>query len=91
MIIPSAISAPNYYRMLGTIEPGQCTIIEDEADHIAEDPDKMRILKTGNEYNAKVPKINMNTPDQRQNWYYTYCFKMIIGERSLDQYKAKGQ
>jgi hypothetical protein len=51
----TAISAANYYRMLGTIEPGQCTIIEDEADQIAEDPDKMRILKTGNEYNAKVP------------------------------------
>ena len=26
----TSISAPNYYRTLGTIEPGQCTIIEDE-------------------------------------------------------------
>jgi hypothetical protein len=86
----TAISAANYYRTLGTVEPGQCIIIEDEADHISDDPDKMRILKTGNEYNAKVPKINMNTLEQKQSWYYPYCFKIIIAERSLDQYKAKG-
>ncbi len=39
---------------------------------------------------AKVPKINMNTFDQKPKWYYTYCLKMIIAERSLDHYKAKG-
>ena len=50
----------------------------------------MRILKTGYEYSAKVPKINMNSLEQRQSWYYPYCFKIIIAERSLDQYKAKG-
>jgi hypothetical protein len=86
----TSISAPNYYRTLGTIEPGQCTIIEDEADNIEEDSDKMRILKSGYEYNAKVPKINMNTSDQRQNWFYAYSFKIIIAENSLDPDKAKG-
>jgi hypothetical protein len=28
----TAISAANYYRTLGAVEPGQCTIIEDEAE-----------------------------------------------------------
>jgi hypothetical protein len=86
----TAISAANYYRTLGVIEPGQCTIIEDEGDRIDEDLEKMAILKTGYELMAKVPKINMNTFDQKPKWYYTYCLKMIIAERSLDHYKAKG-
>jgi hypothetical protein len=86
----TSISAANYYRMLGTIEPGQCTFIEDEADNIEEDSDKMKILKAGYEYTAKVPKINMNSPDQKQNWFYSYCFKMIISEKPLDPKKAKG-
>ena len=86
----TAISAANYYRTLGIIEPGQCTIIEDEGDRIDEDLEKMAILKTGYELMAKVPKINMNTFDQKPKWYYTYGLKMIIAERSLDHYKAKG-
>ena len=57
------------------IEPGQCTIIEDEGDRIDEDLEKMAILKTGYELMAKVPKINMNTFDQKPKWYYTYCLK----------------
>src|SRR6187200_1212843 len=42
----TSISTANYYRMLGTIEPGQCIFIEDEADNIEEDHDKMKILKS---------------------------------------------
>jgi len=30
----TSIIAANYYHVLGTIKAGQCTIIEDEADHI---------------------------------------------------------
>jgi hypothetical protein len=86
----TGISAANYYRTLGTEEPGQCTIIEDEGDHIDQDPEKMAILKSGYELMAKVPKINMNSIDQKPRWYYAYCFKIIIAEKSLDPYKAKG-
>jgi hypothetical protein len=34
----TAISGANYYRVLGSIEPGQCVIIEDKGDSINEDP-----------------------------------------------------
>jgi len=86
----TAISGANYYRSLGTDEPGQCTLIEDEGDSISEDPDKIKILKAGYEYNGKVPKINMNSKNQEQKWYKPYGFKMILAERSLSQLKAKG-
>lgn len=84
------ISGANYYRVLGSIEPGQCVIIEDEGDSISEDIDKIRILKSGYEYNGKVPKINMNSKNQDQKWFKTYCYKMILAEESLSQSKAKG-
>jgi len=90
VIKATSISGANYYRMLGSIEPGQCVIIEDEGDNISEDPDKIRILKNGYEYTGKVPKINMNSYDQKQIWYKPYCFKMILAERSLNKWKARG-
>jgi hypothetical protein len=86
----TSISGANYYRMLGSIEPGQCIIIEDEGDNISDDPDKIRILKNGYEYTGKVPKINMNTYEQKQIWYKPYCFKMILAEKSMSQWKARG-
>jgi hypothetical protein len=86
----TSISGANYYRVLGTDEPGQCVIIEDEGDSISEDPDKVKILKSGYEYSGQVPKINMNSSNQEQKWFKTYCYKMILAEKSLSHYKAKG-
>jgi hypothetical protein len=55
-------SAANIFRILGTIEPGQCTMVLDESDNnIDESPDMMAILKTGYDYLKKVPKTNTNT------------------------------
>jgi hypothetical protein len=89
-VIATSISIANYYRTLGAEEQGQCTIIEDEADNIEEDHEKMKILKSGYEYSAKVPKVNMNTRDQSQTWFSAYCFKMFISEKPLNPVKAKG-
>ncbi|MGD1838270.1 MAG: hypothetical protein ACPKPY_09485 [Nitrososphaeraceae archaeon] len=86
----TAISGANYYRVLGNDEPGQCVIVEDEGDSISEDPIKVKILKSGYEYNGKIPKINMNSRNQNQNWFKTFCYKMILAEKSLRELKAKG-
>lgn len=81
-------SAANIFRCLGTIEPGQCTIIIDEADKIDKSPEMMAILKTGYQLNGKVPKINSNT--LKQEFFYTYALKWIISERSMGLNEAKG-
>jgi hypothetical protein len=80
-------SAPNIFRVLGMIEPGQCTLVLDEADKIDGDIDIMNILKTGYDYSKRVPKTN-NT--WKLEFFWTYCFKIIIGEKSLSHFKAKG-
>ena len=81
-------SAPNIFRVLGMIEPGQCTLVLDEADKIDNDTDIMNILKTGYDYSKRVPKTNTNT--WKLEFFWTYCFKIIIGEKSLSRFKAKG-
>jgi hypothetical protein len=81
-------TAPNLFRLLGILEAGQCTIIADEAEKIDQSPDIMSVLKTGYHIKGKVARINMNTG--KQEFFFTYCLKLIIAERSPDQRKAKG-
>ena len=81
-------TAPNLFRLLGPIEPGQCTMILEEAERIDKSPELMAILKTGYARNGRVPKINPNT--LQQEFFFSYCQKVIISEKSLSQSIARG-
>jgi hypothetical protein len=81
-------TAANLFRVLGTIEPGQCTIIADEAEKVDQSLDIMGILKTGYHIKKKIARTNNNT--WKQEFFFTYCFKMIIAEKSPSQSNAKG-
>ena len=81
-------NAANINRILGTIEPGQCTIVSDETGEINKHPDLMAILKTGYSKKGKTSKINdySRVPE----FYSTYCYKMIIAEKMPNLRDAKG-
>ncbi len=81
-------SAANLYRVLERIEAGQCTIVADEADNIHEDRYMMAILKEGYAIGGRVPKINMNTG--KQEWFFSYGFKIRIAEDPLSPGTARG-
>jgi hypothetical protein len=81
-------SAPNLFRLLGSVEPVQCTMILEEVDKIDKSPELMAVLKTGYSWYGMVPKINPYT--LKQEFFYTYCPKIIVSERSLNQTVAKG-
>jgi hypothetical protein len=81
-------SAPNLFRVLGTIEAGQCTIVADEAEKLDKLPEIMSVLKTGYQIKGRVSRVNRN--NDTQQFFYTYCFKIIIAEKSPDQRNAKG-
>ena len=81
-------SAANLFRILGTLEPGQCPLVADEAEKIDQSLEIMSTLKTGYQFKSKVARVNMNTG--KQEFYYPYGFKIIIAERSPDETKAKG-
>jgi hypothetical protein len=81
-------SAPNLFRLSNVVEPVQCTIVLEEADKIDKSPELMAVLKTGSSYYGTVPKINPYT--LKQEFFFTYCPKIIVSERSLSQSIAKG-
>ena len=81
-------TAANLYRLLGPIEPGQCTMILEESEKIDQSQDLMSTLKTGYDLNGRVPRINMNTGNQE--FFFSYGLKLIIAERSPNQNIAKG-
>jgi hypothetical protein len=81
-------TAANLYRLLGTVESGQCTIILEEAERIDQSQDLMAVLKTGYTLNGRVARVNMNT--SKQEFFYSYGLKIMVAERSPSQRIAKG-
>lgn len=81
-------SAPNLFRLLGFVEPVQCTMVLEEADKIDKITELMAILKTGYSYYGTVSKINPYT--LKPELFFSYCPKVIVSERSLNQTIAKG-
>ncbi|MDF0681954.1 MAG: hypothetical protein P0116_13430, partial [Candidatus Nitrosocosmicus sp.] len=72
-------SAANIFRSLGSVEPGQITLVMDEFDKIDQSPQIMAILKTGYDIKKIVSKVNQYTGIPEK--FYTYSSKYIIGER----------
>ncbi|NOJ32656.1 MAG: hypothetical protein DA329_11010 [Candidatus Nitrosocosmicus sp.] len=78
----------NWFRTLGTIEWGQCTIVADEADRIDRVQEINSILKTGYQKKARVSR--MNSTNTKQDFYFPYCFKLMLAESSPSLFTSKG-
>lgn len=78
----------NIFRSLGTIEPGQITLILDESERIDENSEMKSILKTGYDIRKTVQRVNKIT--EKPEKFFTYCIKMIIGERPPGPILGKG-
>jgi hypothetical protein len=81
-------SPPNIFRLLGKVQPGQCTLIMDEVEKIDNNVEIMNILKTGYSQGGKVPKVNTNT--YNQEFFNTYSPKVFLSERLPHNYTARG-
>lgn len=87
----SNTTAANVYRLLGSIEIGQCSLLIDEANNLENDPFLMEVLKTGYKANGKVPRImDASSSDAEQVFYHTFCWKMIAAEKLPPVWKAEG-
>jgi len=78
----------NIFRIFGTIEPGQCTLVLDEAEKIDQYQEMRSILKNGYQNGKRVQRINMNS--NQQEHFHTYGLKIMLSERSPNPSKAKG-
>ncbi len=81
-------NAANIFRVVGSVEPSQFTLIMDEADRIDQNNELMSILKTGYHYTRFVTRINPNTglPEK----FFAYGSKIIIGEKPPGLNVARG-
>jgi len=85
------MTASNIYRHLGSIQEGQGTICEDEADNLDEDNQRMKIYKNGYTKGIRVPRNDReNTGNMLENGFFTYGWKAFAAERQPDSTIAKG-
>ncbi len=77
-----------WYRVLGSVEYGQVTIVAEEIDRLDENSQIMNMLKTGYQPNAKVPRMNID--NDKMDFYFPFCVKILIAERSPREDKARG-
>jgi hypothetical protein len=77
-----------WFRIFGTIEYGQVTVVVEEFDRMDEDSQVMAMIKEGYHPNAKVPR--MNADNTKMEFFYPFCFKIMISEKSPNEDKARG-
>lgn len=90
-VLVSNTTAANVYRLLGPIQPGQCSLLIDELNHLDDDPFLTEVLKTGYKSNGRVPRImDASSADAQQVFYYTYSWKMIASEKPPPEWLFEG-
>jgi len=77
-----------WIRIFGTVQSGQVTVIAEEVDKMDENSNVMSMLKEGYRQNSKVPR--MNNDNSKMDFYFPFCFKIMIGETSPSELKARG-
>ncbi|HJR85005.1 MAG TPA: hypothetical protein VJ772_06505 [Nitrososphaeraceae archaeon] len=77
-----------WFRVFGNTEYGQVTIIAEEFDRMDESSQIMTVLKEGYQTTTKVPRMNGN--NDRMEFFNPFGFKIIIGEKSPNENKARG-
>ena len=78
-----------WFRIFGTIEYGQCTIVVEEFDRMDENSQVMAMLKVGYQPFAKVPRMN-HEDNTKMEFFYPFCLKIMIAEKSANEDLARG-
>lgn len=87
-VIMTDPSAANVFRIFGSLEPGQCTLVLDEAEKIDTSSEMMTALKNGYDKDGRIFRINNNTGEQKV--FYCYGLKFILAEKPPKEWKAEG-
>ena len=77
-----------WFRIFGNIEYGQVTIIAEEFDRMDESSQIMTVLKEGYQPNTRVPRMNSN--NDKMEFFNPFGIKIVIGEKSPNENKARG-
>jgi hypothetical protein len=77
----------NIFRIFGTVEVGQCTLVLDEAERVDRDKDMMGILKNGYENGKKITRLDQF---ERQKHFHAFGLKILSAERTPNPSSASG-
>lgn len=76
------MTTPNVYQFLGQDEEGQGIIVEDEAQGIYDNPEKIRLYKGSYSRGSKIVRIiGVDTKDRKQVTYFSFGLKVFAGEK----------
>ena len=75
-------------RVFGNTEPGQYTLVVDEADKIDKDSDFMPMLKDGYMWTARVQKVN--PVSMLLEYFYPFGMKFWFAEERPEEWKSAG-
>jgi hypothetical protein len=81
-------NAANINRILGSIEPGQCTIISDETRGLEKNTDLLSVLAEGYNIGGQTSKVNDFT--RKPEFFKAYCYKMILSEKMPNLRELRG-
>jgi hypothetical protein len=86
------ISIANIYRFYGNEFEGIGTLLEDEIDDLDQQPEKLKMYKSGYTKGLKVPKSEKTSESQgyEQEGYNVFGFKAFAAEKMPSSHKAKG-
>lgn len=77
------ITAANIYQFLGDDEEGQGIIIQDEAQDLNQDRDKIKIYKNSYARGSKIPRIvNSDSSSRAQRYYLSFGLKVFCAEKA---------
>lgn len=74
-------NSADIYQFLSEFEGTIPTFAEDETQGMDKDFDKMKIYKSGNSKNGKVPRILQTNDGRKFLSFPTFCFKILAGEQ----------
>jgi hypothetical protein len=77
-----SVTTANIYQYLGETEEGQGIIIEDEAQDLNQDREKIKIYKNGYARGSKIPRITNGDSARIQKFYFTFGCKIFSGEKT---------
>jgi hypothetical protein len=81
-------NAANINRILGCIEPGQCTIISDETRGLEKNADLLSVLAEGYRLEGQTSKVNDYS--RKSEYFKAYCYKIILAEKMPNLRELKG-
>lgn len=78
-LLSSSLPSADVFTYLGREEEGHVTLLEDEAENLHKEQEKMKIYRSGYRKGATCPRIDDLKGRRTMNFWKTFCCKIFAG------------